>query len=178
MLGSQCNGNTTQYQYDARKRLIQTKYPDGTTKTNAYDGPGNLISATDQAGNVVQYTYDAANQLQSVVQASSSNSPNNTTIYGYDADGNPVTLQDADLHTTASSFDLLGELTSKTLPDGTLAETRQYDQNGNLTSLTHFNGVTTTYTYDSLNRLLSRTTPGESPVTQLRSLRCSRIPLR
>jgi YD repeat-containing protein len=40
------NGHTTQYEYDARKRLTQTTYPDGTTKINAYDGPGNLVSVT------------------------------------------------------------------------------------------------------------------------------------
>jgi RHS repeat-associated protein len=159
------NSNTTQFKYDARKRLIETGYPDGTKKTNGYDSPGNLISVTDQAGNQVQYTYDAANQLQTVVQVNSPNSPANTTVVGYDADGNPITLQDANLHTTTSSFDLLGEITGKTLPDATLTETRQYDQNGNLTSLTHFNGVTTTYTYDNLNRLLSRTTPNEAPVS-------------
>jgi RHS repeat-associated protein len=159
------NRNTTNYQYDARKRLIETDYPDGTKKINGYDGPGNLTSVTDQAGHVVQYNYDAANQLQTVVQVNSPNSPANTTVVGYDADGNPITLQDANLHTSTSSFDLLGELTGKTLPDATLTETRQYDQNGNLTSLTHFNGVTTTYTYDNLNRLQSRTTPGEVPVS-------------
>ena len=159
------NGNTTQYQYDARKRLIETDYPDRTKTTNAYDGPGNLASVTDQAGHVVRYTYDAANQLQTVIQANSPNTSANTTVVGYDADGNPITLEDANLHTTVSSFDLLGEITAKTLPDATHTETRQYDQNGNLTSLTHFNGVTTTYIYDNLNRLLSRATQGEAAVS-------------
>ena len=77
-------------------------------------------------------------------------------MVGYDADGNPITLEDANTHTTASLFDLAGELAQKTLPDGSLSETRMYDNNGNLSSVTHFNGVTTTYTYDTLNRLLSR----------------------
>jgi RHS repeat-associated protein len=159
------NGNTTQYQYDARKRLTVTTYPDQTTKTNAYDGPGNLISVTDQAGNQVQYTYDAANQLASVVQVNSPNSSANTTIYGYDANGNPMLLEDANTHATVNYFDLADELTQKTLPDGTLSESRTYDNNGNLATATHFNGVTTTYTYDQLNRLLSRSTPGEAPVS-------------
>ena len=77
----------------------------------------------------------------------------------------PITLEDANQHITASNFDLLGELATKTLPDGTLTENRQYDTNGNLVSLTHFNGVTTTYSYDALNRLLSRITPGEPTVS-------------
>ncbi|MGO8758498.1 MAG: RHS repeat-associated core domain-containing protein, partial [Terracidiphilus sp.] len=157
--------NTTQYQYDARKRLTVTRYPDTTTKTNAYDGPGNLVSVTDQAGNVVQYSYDAANQLTNVIQVNSPNTNANTTVYGYDALGNPITLADANTHTTFQSFDPLNELTQKTLPDGTLTETRTYDQNGNLSSVKHFNGVTTTYAYDQLNRLLSRSTPGETTVS-------------
>ena len=150
------NSNTTSYDFDARKRLTVTTYPGSTstTKTNAYDSPGNLVSVTDQAGNQVQYTYDAANQLASAVQVNSPNTNANTTIYGYDANGNPITFQDANTHTTVNSFDLLSELSAKTLPDGTLTESRTYDNNGNLATLTHFNGITTTYTYDTLNRLL------------------------
>ena len=159
------NSHTTSYQYDARKRLVETGYPDETTKTNAYDGPGSLISVTDQAGNIVEYSYDAANQLQKVTQASSPDSSANDTIVGYDADGNPIVLTDANSHTTASSFDLLGELTAKTLPDGSQTESRSYDQTGNLLSVTHFNGAISTYTYDTLNQLLSRATPGETTVS-------------
>ncbi len=81
------NGHATQYAYDARKRLITTTYPDTTTVTNAYDGPGNLSQVTDQNGHVVEFTYDAANQLQSVVQTSSPSS-NNLTSYSYDPLGN------------------------------------------------------------------------------------------
>jgi RHS repeat-associated protein len=159
------NGNTTQYAYDARKRLTVTTYPDQTTKSDAYDGPGNLISVTDQAGNQVQYTYDAANQLINVVQVNSPNTNANTTVYGYDADGNPITFEDANTHITFDVYDLLSELTTKTLPDGTHTETRTYDNNGNLATITHFNGVSTTYAYDQLNRLLSRATPGEATVS-------------
>jgi RHS repeat-associated protein len=157
------NGHTTQYQYDARKRLVQTTYPDHTTTTNAYDGPGNLTGVTDQAGNVVNYTFDAANQLQTVVQTASP-SAQNTTAYGYDPLGNLASSSDANSHITMNGYDLLSEITAKTLPDGSLQETRTYDAAGNLKTLTHFNGVTTTYTYDNLNRLISQATPGEVTV--------------
>jgi YD repeat-containing protein len=133
--------------------------------SNAYDGPGNLASVTDQAGNAVQYSYDAANQLSTVVQTASPNTSNNTNSYAYDPLGNLTGLTDENLHTTQNAFDLLNEPVQKTVPDGTLTETRNYDNNGNLVSLTHFNGVTTTYTYDALNRLLSRATPGETAVS-------------
>jgi RHS repeat-associated protein len=162
------NNNTTQYQYDARKRLVTTTYPDTTTKTNTYDGAGNLTSVTDQNGNVVEYTYDAANQLQSVTQTNSPNAPNNVTSYGYNVLGDITGLTDANSHLTENAFDLLSRPVSKTLPDGSLTETRQYDAAGNLTSVTHFNGKTTTYAYDALNRLLSRTpdsTTGEPAVS-------------
>jgi len=157
-------GNKTQFQYDARKRLLLTTYPDSTTTINTYDGPGNLASVTDQAGNVVQYTYDAANQLKTVVQTASPNSSNNTNSYGYDALGNLTGLTDENLHTTTNAFDLFNEPVSKTLP-AAQTETRTYDAAGNLSTLLHFNGVTTTYTYDQLNRLLSRATPGETTVS-------------
>jgi RHS repeat-associated protein len=159
------NSNTTHYAYDARKRLTVTTYPDQTTKVNAYDGPGNLALVTDQAQHQVQYSYDAANQLINVVQLSSPNTSANTTVYGYDSNGNPIELEDANTHITGQYFNVLNELTQKTLPDATHTESRAYDSNGNLQSVTHFNGVTTTYSYDALNRLLSRATPGETTVS-------------
>jgi YD repeat-containing protein len=66
-----------------------------------YDGPGNLTLATDQADNQVQYSYDAANQFASVIQLNSPNTGQNTTVYGYDGDGNPIAFEDANTHTTS-----------------------------------------------------------------------------
>ena len=150
------NGNTTTFQYDARKRLVKTVYPDKTYTTNSYDGPGNLIGVTDQAGKTVNYTYDAANQLHSVIQTASPNTAN-TTSYGYDPLGNLASLTDANSHSTQNVFDVFSDITGKTLPDGSLQESRTYDASGNLTQLTHFSGKTTTYAYDALNRLTTRT---------------------
>jgi RHS repeat-associated protein len=158
------NGNTTTFQYDARKRLVKTVYPDHTYTTNSYDGPGNLIGVTDQAGKTVNYTYDAANQLQRVIQTNSPNTAN-TTSYGYDPLGNLASLTDANSHSTQNVFDVFSDITGKTLPDGSLQESRTYDASGNLTQLTHFNGKTTTYAYDALNRLTTRT-PDPTLVTE------------
>jgi YD repeat-containing protein len=93
------------------------------------------------------------------------NPSNNTNFYSYDNLGDLAGLTDENLHRTRNAFDVLMEPISKTLPDGTLTETRSYDTAGNLASLTHFNGVTTTYTYDALNRPLTRATPGEPTVS-------------
>ena len=141
---------------------MTTTYQDGTSKTNTYDGAGNLASVTDQNGNQVQYAYDAANQLQSVTETNSPNAPKNVTSYSYDPLGNLMGLRDANSNLTESNFDLLSEKKSTTLPDGSLNEQRTYDAAGNLQTLQHFNGKTTTYAYDSLNRLLSRSTSGET----------------
>ena len=136
---------------------------------NTYDGPGNLASMTVAAGtqneSETDYTYDAANELVNVVQSISPGTTANSTLYGYDPLGNPDSLEDASSHQTIQNFNLLSELTGKTLPDGTLTESRTYDSNGNLHTVNHFNGVSTTYIYDQLNRLLSRATPGETTVS-------------
>ena len=158
------NSNATQFAYDARKRLIKTTNPDKTTIVNTYDGPGNLASVTDQAGAVVQYAYDAANQLATVVQLNHPDQSHNTNSYGYDPLGNLIGLTDERIDTTSNLFNVLNQLTQKTLPDQTLKETRAYDAAGNLQSLTHFNGVTTTYTYDAQNRRLTQSTPGEPTI--------------
>jgi RHS repeat-associated protein len=149
-------GNKTSYQYDARKRLVETDYPDGNKVVNSYDGPGNLASVIDQAGNEVDYTYDAANQLSTVVQKNHPDSSHNTNSYSYDGLGDLAQLADENGHTTVNAFNVLSELTQKTLPDTTSIEKRTYDPAGNLYQLTHFDGTTTTYTYDALNRLTGR----------------------
>jgi YD repeat-containing protein len=71
-------GGSFTYTYDNARNRISMADGNGT-----YDGPGNLISVTDQANNQVQYKYDAANQLINVVQVNSPNTNANTTIYGY-----------------------------------------------------------------------------------------------
>ena len=130
---------------------------DGRWTTNTYDGPGNLASVTDQANNTVQYTYDAANQLAAVGQLAHPIPAHNTNSYGYDDLGNLTVLTDENGHGTVNAFDLLANNIAKTLPDGSLTETRGYDSAGNLLSLQHFNGQTTTYAYDPLDRLTAKT---------------------
>jgi RHS repeat-associated protein len=84
------NYGTSRYQYDAFGRQRTTMCPDGTTSINAYDGPGNLVSVTDQAGNQLEYTYGVANQLHTAVQLASPAAGNNTNAHGCDNDGNLI----------------------------------------------------------------------------------------
>jgi YD repeat-containing protein len=102
--------------------------------------------------------------VHSVIQTNSPNAAN-TTSYGYDPLGNLASLTDANSHSTQNVFDVFSDITGKTLPDGSLQESRTYDASGNLTQLTHFSGKTTTYAYDALNRLTTRT-PDPTLVTE------------
>ena len=44
-------GNVTRYAYDAKNRLIQTTYADGSTEKRTYDLAGQLVEVTDALGN-------------------------------------------------------------------------------------------------------------------------------
>ena len=87
------------------------------------------------------------------------------TANSYDGPGNLASLTDANSHSTQNVFNVFSDITGKTLPDGSLQESRAYDASGNLTQLTHFSGKTTTYAYDALNRLTTRT-PDPTLVTE------------
>ena len=163
------NGYVTSFHYDARNRLKETDYPDGTSVVNTYDGPGNLISVVDQAKNEVAYTYYPDNKLETVIQKDSPSTSNNTNYYSYDYLANLIGLTDANLHITAKSFDLFLNPVAKTYPDNQKTETRSYDPAGNLAKLIDFNGHATTYAYTLLNQL-KQITPdpsftNEKPVT-------------
>jgi RHS repeat-associated protein len=151
------NQHTTQYAYDSRHRLRLTTYADSTTKSFNYDSANNLIQVTDQAGATVQYTFDNAGELQSVVQTNAPDPTHNSTLYGYDPEGDLTSWKDANGYTTQNAFDVLRELISETYPLGGASQTRTYDGAGNLLTMQDFNGKTTTYSYDPLNRLLTRT---------------------
>ena len=117
------NSNTTQYQYDARKRLTKTIYPDATTVTNTYDGPGNLASVTDQAEQCGPVHLRRGQPVDNVVQVNSPNTNANTTVYGYDALGNPITLARRQHAHNLPELRPAERADAKTLPDGTLTET-------------------------------------------------------
>jgi len=48
--------------------------------------------------------------------------------------GDLASLTDANSHSTQNIFDVFSDITGKTLPDGSLQESRTYDASGNLTS--------------------------------------------
>jgi len=141
-------GHSTTYAYDLLNRVISITDPLGRVTLYAYDGAGNRTSLTDPSGHVTKYGFDAANELTSV-SYSDGKTPN--VSYTYTSDGQRATMVDG-TGTTTYTYDSLNRLTSVT--DGPGKTTGYaYDLNGNLTTLTYPNGQPVTRTYDKANQL-------------------------
>jgi RHS repeat-associated protein len=167
-------GNKTAYGYDALARVTSVTDPLSRVTSYAYDGAGNLLTkldpvtgatctATPKVGCTTK-GYDAADELTSITY-SDGTTPNVTM--GYDADGQRTSMRDGtgssawvwdSLHRMTSStdgagktvqygYDLKGNLTSMTYPDGHNV-TKAYDAAGRLTGVTDWLGHTTTFTPD------------------------------
>ena len=158
------NDNTTQFHTTPASGSPRPTYPDQTTEINSYDGPGNLISVTDQAGNTVQYTYDAANQLINVVQLNHPNPSSQHHLLRLRRHGNPSRSKTQHAHHGQ-------RLRPLERADAEDAARRHADRDAHLrrrrqSRLGHaLQRRDTTYTYDALNRLLTRATPGETTVS-------------
>jgi YD repeat-containing protein len=162
------NLQQTSYGYDDANRLtsVTAHDPDGGGPLAApvtlytYDTVGNLKTRKDANLHETVYGYDNANRLTSVTAPG-----NREWMYGYDPNGNLMTLVDANGNATPTAgdgqttygYDVLNRLTSinysDTTPDVTLIA---YDGNGNRTQMTDGSGQEN-YVYDPLNRLTSVT---------------------
>jgi RHS repeat-associated protein len=77
------------------------------------------------------------------------------TTYGYDNRGNEATTQQGTAGGApvwTSTYNLLGQVTSKADPDAGTVTDMRYDLGGNLTQSTDSRGRTISYTYDALDR--------------------------
>ncbi len=160
------SGNWTATAFDALSRVLSGTTPDNAVMATSYSGA--TVTVTDQAGKQRRTMADALGRLLRVDEPDANNSlgpassPNQPTIYTYDAVGNLRTVTQG-AQTRTFTYDGLSRLISATNPEnGTSNYT--YDNNGNLTqksnarlvagTQTH---VTVTYEYDALNRLKTRT---------------------
>jgi YD repeat-containing protein len=178
-------GKIWDYVYDARNRKVKEFEPavldadpaSSTYNTTVrpsltwkYDAAGLTTSTLDARGNETDTLYDAANRVTDVnspqvpVAGGSAAGPNVHSTY--DADGNVLTLRDANGHTTTNTYDLLNRLlTSKDAAGITVTNT--YDQVGNKLSVRDGNLHTTSFVYDGLNRNIA-VTDAAGNATQLR----------
>jgi YD repeat-containing protein len=173
------NGSLTSFIYDKVGNLIQITLPTLGFYTYSYDAAPRLTEIQDSLGNRIIYTLDAlGNRVKEEVFNASNTlkrthsrdydalnrlakelgGMNQLTQYGYDDNGNLISLTDPLNHLTTQSFDALNRL--ERLTDA-LEEVTQYryDDQDQLVSLTDPKGLTTTYRYDGYGNHLETQSP-------------------
>jgi RHS repeat-associated protein len=125
------NGNKTTLVRNGGAQITQIIDPVGRSLSLTYDSPfallGRIISITDPIGRIVRYTYTTQGYLQTVTDA---NSPAGVTTYGYDANNNLQSIQDA---------------------RGITYLTNTYDSNGRVIQQQTVDGGITTFAYTLAN---------------------------
>ena len=143
-------------QFNVLGQLISTSNAAGIqVMSYAYDPNGNLTDATDANGIDTHRTYDSLNRLQSTIQnfnGADTATKNATTTFGYDAQGDIVSVNDPNGLTTSYGTDGFGQIWAVNSPDS--GETHYtFDGGGRRTSKTDARGVEQTYTYDAVSRV-------------------------
>jgi RHS repeat-associated protein len=200
------NGNETLYAYDDFGRLTRTTWPDGSHEDLAYDKNGNVTARRTRKGDEFTYVYDALDRLVSRTcpdtgaasftydassRLTSAADANGRVGFAYDSLGRPVQESDVFSRTVGSGYDLNGNRTTLTYPDGS-SVTAAFDAAGRLAGLAdqtaavaafaynplsqvtrvdYANGTYTGYAYDALDYLQTvnhRLAPGDAPYAYTR----------
>lgn len=126
------NGETTRYQYDGLSRPLTITYEsDGQTVSYVYNALGSRLRMDDGVG-TTRYRYDDLYRLTTVTDTIDA-----PVEYGYD---------------------LVGNRTHLTYPDGNVI-TYTYDGDNRLSGVLDWDGNDTTYEYDTVGRLITTTLP-------------------
>jgi RHS repeat-associated protein len=164
-------GNFTRYVYDQAGQTLGVLGPSGELASFEYDEAGNLISTTDPNGNATEaggdgtarITYDALSRPTAIdfsdddtadLSASYDSRSLLTELhdgqgverYSYDSLGRPTSVRRGS-EAYGYRYDLAGQLTSRTYPDGS-AHSYAYDAAGRLARTSGPEG-TTAYRYDA-----------------------------
>ncbi len=159
---------TSTYEYDSVGNLVSA----GGYKYD-YNLNGELTSSKDALGNVTEYIYNANGMLKTVKNADGStvdydydkideliskkyDGTEDVALYGYDADGNRVSMSDI-AGTTDYEYDENGKVTAIKLYDGKSKITYTYNEFGELSKLGYPDGKSVSYEYDKLGQLVSIT---------------------
>ena len=106
-------GHATQTTLDALRRAKETKLPDGSVATMAFNQLGQLTQAIDPKGVSTQYSRNAWGEVLTET------SPDvGQQTYTRDAGGNPLSMQDAKGQLTSYQYDALSRVTNITFADG------------------------------------------------------------
>jgi RHS repeat-associated protein len=149
------------YAYDALAQLRRITHADSTFLEYTYDPEGRIETVRDEnhAAANTSYAYDPAGRVVTVKQSMI------TTRYTYDVHGNLTTVTDPNGNTTSYRYDDFGRLLSQqSAVTGTT--TYQYDSAGNLIELADANSTVTSRSYDVLNRVTNATSVRSGVATE------------
>ena len=146
--------NTTTYAYDVLGRFVTAiNYPDGSTRSFAYNALNKLTQINDENGNSTSLTYYLNGYLRYVTDALSKK-----TTYTYDNNTRIATITDPLNKPTTFAYDELGRL--KTLTDRSGNTTAfGYDARGRLTTTTDGGGKVWSNAYDAESIIASAQDP-------------------
>jgi RHS repeat-associated protein len=142
-------GNTTTYTYLPNGLIASKTFANGTQVLYTYDARNNPQSVTTATGSTT-YTYNAADQVTSIT-----NSDGTSLRFTYNTGGQRIRMTDSTGFVTNYTYDQVGRLATLTDAGGVVIVSYSYDANGNLSSKTLANGTSATYTYDANGRLLN-----------------------
>jgi YD repeat-containing protein len=157
------NGNVTQYHYTPLGDVDQTITGQSLSVSSLLSSPPTLstltgLSTSGAAIDITNYTYNLNGQVLSKIQSLASGTA--TTTYTYNSvgqlTGETDDLGTSDARTTSATYNVLGEVTSRTSGVSGTTTTYAYDVAGRLMSATDPLGNRTIYYYDGDNRLFDK----------------------
>lgn len=150
-------GNRTEYVSDPFGRLVQTKYPNGTSDLTDYNIAEHTRVFTDAEGNKTRETTDMLGRTLTIEEwMDGSFVPLEKNEY--DLAGNVVGKIDGNGQKTQYTYDAIGQILTVTTPDQQTTRYR-YSLTGNVLSIMYPSTETASWQYDELGRLIKETDP-------------------
>ena len=179
VLASSSGNLTTSLQYDSAGELTKATLPDSSFLSYAYNNAHLLTTITNRLSETQNLTYNSAGNLTQTLWKNSGGTTkrqhsatfdaigrmltdvggvSQTTTFGYDSNGNVLTITDPLSHVAHQTFDALNRLkTNKNAVLDTVTIT--YDAHDRPLTVKDGKGNTTTYVYDGFGEAISQVSP-------------------
>jgi YD repeat-containing protein len=151
------NNRRTEYQYDDRGNLINTKLADGSSTSTTYDALNREIATTDALGRTTQTIYDKLGRVVEVILPDATPNDltdNSRTKAEYDQVGRVVKSIDELGRFSEYKYDAAGRTTWMKDALGNKSD-YTYSTTGRRLTETNALGQTTKYIYDNLSRFVA-----------------------